>query len=174
MSPILNIAQLGDPILRQPAQPIEDIHDLTIQTLIDNLLITLTQKHGVGLAAPQVSQPYQLLIVASHPNARYPQAPEMEPTALLNPHLVAHSDEVVSGWEGCLSVPGLRGLVPRYRAIEVEYTDRQGHFHRQQFTEFIARIFQHEYDHLEGLVFLDRIENNRHLMTDQEYLKQIV
>jgi peptide deformylase len=81
---------------------------------------------------------------------------------------------VVKGWEGCLSVPGIRGLVPRYRAIEVDYTGRDGQLHRQELTDFVARIFQHEYDHLEGIVFLDRVESTQDLMTEQEYQQQVV
>jgi peptide deformylase len=81
---------------------------------------------------------------------------------------------VVQGWEGCLSLPGIRGLVPRYQAIEVEYTTRDGQLHRQELTDFVARIFQHEYDHLEGIVFLDRLERTQDLMTEQEYQQRIV
>ena len=80
---------------------------------------------------------------------------------------------MVKGWEGCLSVPGIRGLVPRYRVIEVEYSNREGQIQRQELTDFVARIFQHEYDHLEGIVFLDRVESTQDLMTENEYQKQI-
>lgn len=91
---------------------------------------------------PERDRSYRLLIVASRPNPRYPNAPRMEPTALLNPRIVARSDEMVKGWEGCLSIPAVRGLVPRYRAIEVEYTSRDGNLLRLELTDFVARIFQ--------------------------------
>ena len=91
-----------------------------------------------------------------------------------NPRIIAHSDEIVKDWEGCLSIPGIRGFVPRYRAIEVEYTSRDDRVERRELTDFVARIFQHEYDHLEGLVFLDRLETTRDIITEQEYQKQIV
>lgn len=174
MTEILQIAQLGNPILRQPAQNIENVRDERIQTLIDNLISTVAQANGVGIAAPQVAQSYRLFIVASRPNPRYPNAPEMEPTAILNPRVITHSDEVVKGWEGCLSIPGIRGLVPRYQAIEVEYTSRNGKLQRQEFTDFVARIFQHENDHLDGIVFLDRLESTRDIITEQEYQQRIV
>lgn len=174
MTEILQIAQLGNPILRQQVQNIENVRDERIQKLIDNLISTVAQANGVGIAAPQVAQSYRLFIVASRPNPRYPNAPEMEPTAILNPRVISHSDEVVKGWEGCLSIPGIRGLVPRYRAIEVEYTSRDGKLQRGEFTDFVARIFQHENDHLDGIVFLDRLESMRDIMTEQEYQQQIV
>lgn len=170
----LRISQLGDPVLRQMAQPIDNVYDKTIQNLADNLLDILVTSSGVGIAAPQVSVPYRLLIVASRPNRRYPNAPFMEPTVMINPHLVSHSGEVVKDWEGCLSVPGIRGLIPRYRQIEVEYTNRQGKQVRQELNDFVARIFQHENDHLNGMVFLDRLESLRDIITDQEYLNRMM
>jgi peptide deformylase len=174
MATLLEISQLGNPVLRQVAQPIFNVQDQSIQALIDNLLATLTQSNGVGIAAPQVGKSYRLLIVASRPNARYPHAPIMEPTVMINPQLVCHSGEVVKDWEGCLSVPGIRGLIPRYRQIEVEYTTREGDRVRQELTDFVARIFQHECDHLNGMVFLDRLESVKDIVTDQEYLSRLV
>ena len=174
MTDILQIAQLGNPILRQQAQPIENVRDEQIQKLIDALIATAAEANGVGIAAPQVAHSYRLFIVASRPNPRYPNAPKMEPTAMLNPRILARSDEMVTGWEGCLSIPGVRGLVPRYRAIEVEYTSRDGKLHRQELTDFVARIFQHEYDHLDGIVFLDRVESTQDILPEQEYQQRIV
>lgn len=174
MTESLSIAQLGNPILRQQAQPVDNIQDERIQNLIDALMVTVTAANGVGIAAPQVSQSDRLFIVASRPNQRYPNAPEMEPTAMINPQIIAHSTEIVNGWEGCLSIPGIRGLVPRYQAIEVEYTTRDGKQNWQELSDFLARIFQHEYDHLEGIVFLDRVKSTQDLMTEQEYLQRIV
>ncbi|BAZ50593.1 peptide deformylase [Nostoc sp. NIES-4103] len=174
MAELTPIIQLGNPILRQKAAWVESIHDESVQKLIDDLIATVAQANGVGIAAPQVANSCRLFIVASRPNPRYPNAPEMEPTAMINPRIVDHSTEVVKGWEGCLSVPGIRGLVPRYQAIEVEYTDRQGKLQRQELTDFVARIFQHEYDHLDGIVFVDRLENTLDMITEQEYQNQVV
>jgi peptide deformylase len=174
MTESLQIAQLGNPILRQQAQLVDNVRDERIQKLIDALRVTAAASNGVGIAAPQVSESYRLFIVASRPNARYPNAPLMEPTAMINPQIIAHSTERVKGWEGCLSLPGIRGLVPRYQAIEVEYITRDGQLHQQELTDFVARIFQHEYDHLDGIVFLDRVESTHDLMTEQEYQQRIV
>lgn len=174
MTQSLTISQLGDPVLRQTAEPIEQVEAAWVQQLIHEMMTTLVDSNGVGLAAPQVGQSYRLLIVASRPNPRYPNAPTMQPTAMINPVLIAHSDEQVKDWEGCLSVPGIRGLVPRYRTIEIEFTTQDGQRQRQELTDFVARIFQHEFDHLNGLVFLDRLETVQDLITEQEYMKRIV
>jgi peptide deformylase len=171
---LVPIIQLGNPMLRQKAAWVDNIQDEHIQKLIEDLITTVVQANGVGIAAPQLAQSYRLLIVASRPNPRYPNAPEMEPTAMINPKITAHSTEVVKGWEGCLSVPGIRGLVPRYQVIEVEYTDRNGKLQKQELTDFVARIFQHEYDHLDGIVFVDRLENTLEMITEQEYQQRVV
>lgn len=168
------IIQLGNPVLRQTAAPVEGITSPTVQQLIDDLLLTCRESNGVGLAAPQVAQPSRLLIVASRPNPRYPNAPTMKPMALINPRILSHSAETEKGWEGCLSVPGIRGLVPRYREVEVEYQDRTGAVQRVVWSGFVARILQHEYDHLEGKVFLDRVESTADLMTESEYQVRVL
>jgi peptide deformylase len=173
MAELLEIAQLGNSILREQSQPVSDVTDPEIQSLIDSLIATAASANGVGIAAPQVAQSHRLFIVASRPNLRYPNAPFMEPTAIINPRIVSHSTETVKGWEGCLSIPDIRGLVPRYQTIEVEYTDRFGQLKYQEMTDFVARIFQHELDHLDGMVFLDRVESSKELATEQEYLRLI-
>ncbi|WP_413165893.1 peptide deformylase [Capilliphycus salinus ALCB114379] len=169
MTNILQVAQVGNPILGRQAEPITDIGARRIQTLIDDLIATAFKTNGVGIAAPQVSQSDRLFIVASRPNRRYPKAPKMAPTAMINPKIISHSSQQEKGWEGCLSVPGVRGFVPRYQTVEVEYSDRYGELQRQQLSDFVARIFQHEYDHLEGIVFLDRVESDEDLVTEAEY-----
>lgn len=171
---VLPISQLGDPVLRQVAQPISRVQDEWVQDLVEDLVATLRQSHGVGIAAPQVAEPHRLLIVASYPNPRYPNAPEMEPTPMINPRLVDYSLETAKDWEGCLSIPGIRGLVPRYEAIEIEYTDPSGKLQRRELSGFVARIFQHELDHLEGVVFLDRLDSVQDIITDLEYLRRVV
>jgi peptide deformylase len=174
MGELLPIIQLGNPILRRKSALIENIQDDRIQKLIDDLMATVAQANGVGIAAPQIAQSCRLFIVASRPNPRYPNAPEMEPTAMINPKIIASSTEIVKGWEGCLSIPGIRGLVPRSQAIEVEYTDRNGKLQKQEFTDFVARIFQHEYDHLDGIVFLDKLESTLDMVTEQIYQKRVI
>lgn len=171
--PILReIAQLGQPVLREPARPVDDPADPAVQALIDDMLVTVADANGVGIAAPQVHEPLDLFIIASRPNPRYPHAPVMAPTAMLNPEIVWVSDETEKGWEGCLSVPGLRGLVPRHRRIGVRYLTRAGELREEELADFIARIFQHEFDHIRGLVFVDRVDT-RDLVSEKEYLRII-
>jgi peptide deformylase len=169
----LAVMQLGHPVLRSVALPIDNISDPAIQQLIDDLIETVVQANGVGIAAPQVGQSLQLMIVASRPNPRYPHAPEMVPTAMINPQVIAHSPHREKGWEGCLSVPGQRGWVPRYQSITVAYTDRAGQPQQVELTDFVARIFQHEYDHFHGLVFLDRVETAADLITEAAYQEML-
>jgi peptide deformylase len=137
-------------------------------------LVTLADSGGVGIAAPQVFVSERVLVVASRPNARYPQAPLMEPVVMVNPELLGVSEAQEWGWEGCLSVPGLRGKVPRHRAVSVRYSDLRGQTHEVDLEGFPARIFQHELDHLDGLFFLDRVEDNKNLVSEQEYLRRFV
>ena len=165
----LEIAQVGNPILRQQAQLVQDLTDQKLQQLMDTLLTTARDANGVGIAAPQVSQSYRLFVVCSHPNPRYPDAPMMDPTIMINPRIISHNDEIVKGWEGCLSFPGVRGLVPRYKVITVEYLDRYGKLQQQILKDFVARIFQHELDHLNGILFIDRVDKSEDLV-DQESL----
>ncbi len=172
--PILRqIAQLGQPVLREVAGNVADPGDPAVQTLIDDMLVTVADANGVGLAAPQVFEPLSLFIVASRPNLRYPNAPEMEPTAIINPEILWTSDEKDPGWEGCLSIPDLRGPVPRYRRIGVRYLTRKGNVREEEYADFLARVFQHEFDHVQGVVFVDRVENTRELMTEKEYMRRL-
>ena len=169
----MDIIQLGNPVLRNTAQTINNATAPEIIRLANDLITTAEAANGVGIAAPQVAKSYRLFIMASRPSIRYPHAPTMSPTAVINPVILRHGDEIVKDWEGCLSVPDVRGLVPRYREIEVEYTDINGDRVQQVLTDFVARIFQHELDHLEGILFIDRIENNNDLYTEEEYQKII-
>lgn len=159
MNNALNLLTVGNEFLRQAATPVTNFSDPSLQQFIDALISKTISAEGVGIAAPQVGNSSQLFIVASHPNSRYPDAPKMEPTPMLNPRIISHSDTLVEGIEGCLSVPGKRGLVFRYQTIEVEYYNRYGDYQKQVLTDFIARIFQHELDHLQGILFIDRTEN---------------
>lgn len=172
--PILRqIAQVGHPVLREPVREVVDPADPVVQALIDDLLATVAEVGGVGIAAPQVYEPLALFVVASRPSSRYPAAPAMEPVAMINPELVWVSDDRDKGWEGCLSVPGLRGLVPRHRRIGIRYFTRAGEMREEEYADFLARIFQHEFDHIRGLVFLDRVEDNRDLVSEKEYLRMM-
>ena len=171
MPKLLNIIELGNPILREKAKIVINIEDIDIQELIDDLINTVYEVNGVGISAPQVSESLQIFIMAPSPNPRYPEAPELEPEVIINPNIISMSEETENDWEGCLSIPGIRGQVPRSKSIIVKYSDRYGEEKEVHYSDFIARIFQHEYDHLNGIVFLDRIENNRDIITDREYAK---
>jgi peptide deformylase len=171
MGNIRQISEIGSPILRQIAAEIGKISDPQINRSIDDLIATAIAANGVGIAAPQVGVSSRLFIVASRPSPRYPHAPTMEPTPMINPRILDRSTEMVSGWEGCLSVPGTRGFVPRHETISVEYFDRDGDRIQQELAGFIARIFQHELDHLDGILFPDRVLASTDLITEAEYLK---
>lgn len=172
MNNIVNIAQLGESVLRERAKPVETIDRQLVDT-INSMIATAIASNGVGIAAPQISESYRLFIVASHPSDRYPNAPTMQPTAMINPRIIEHGTELVKDWEGCLSVPNLRGLVPRYKTIKVEYTTKEGELQQTVLTDFVARIFQHELDHLDGKLFIDRVESKADLYTEAEYLIKV-
>ena len=171
MRKILQIAKIGSPILRQRSQVVTNIPDPQIDDLIVDLIATADAANGVGIAAPQVAASMRLFIVASRPSPRYPHAPLMAPTAMINPEIIDRSGELVAGWEGCLSVPDTRGLVLRDRTIKVRYLTKFGALIQQELTGFVARIFQHELDHLDGILFPDRVANLADLITEAEYLK---
>ena len=170
---LLQVAQLGNVVLRKKAVEITHVKNKDIQALIKDLIATLMDVQGVGIAAPQVYASIRLFILASHPNPRYPNAPMMKPTAVINPKIISFSKNKVKDWEGCLSIPGIRASVPRSQAITVEYVTAEGKKVKKHYKDFIARIFQHEYDHLEGNVFLDRVVDTKEIVTEKEYLKII-
>lgn len=167
-----SIAQLGHPVLRQRAKQVDDILGFECQQLIKTMMATVAEAGGLGIAAPQVHHSLRIFIMCSKPNQRYPDAPLMEPTAIINPEICEYSTEVEKGWEGCLSVPSIRGLVPRHKSITVKYFDQNGVEHIKELTSFIARIFQHEFDHLNGLTFMDRVESNQDLISEREWYRQ--
>lgn len=167
------IVQLGAEILRQTARPIDDFTLPDLQALITTLQSVMQASNGVGIAAPQLGESRQLIIVASRPTARYPKAPDMPPIVMINPHFEVLDAAQHKDWEGCLSIPGIRALVPRYRAVNVHYQDSQGQPKEIALQDFPARIFQHEFDHLHGLVYLDRVESNRDIVTESEFFKLI-
>src|SRR3989344_653745 len=170
---LLQVAHLGHPVLRKKSKEVLNIKSPDVQTLIDDLIATVMDVDGVGIAAPQVYESLRIFILASHPNPRYPYAPKMKPTAIINPKILDMSKGKAKDWEGCLSIPGLRGLIPRSKSIKVSYTSREGKKINKTFTDFVARIFQHEYDHLEGKLFIDRVESSLDLISEKEFQKLI-
>ena len=173
MKILRQIAQMGQPVLRQVAKKIADPLASAVQALIDDMLVTVADANGVGIAAPQVYESLALFIVASAPNQRYPDAPQMTPTAIINPEIIGISDEKEYGWEGCLSIPGLRGLVPRHKRIAFRYLTRTGEQCEEEYADFQARVFQHEFDHLQGVLFIDRVDSTLGLVTEKEYLRML-
>ncbi|MCW8328995.1 peptide deformylase [Photobacterium sp. SDRW27] len=168
----LEIAQLGNPILRQQALALTPSQLRDYAPFFVELEKTMLEYNGIGIAAPQVSKSIRSFIVASSPNPRYPNAPQMEPTLILNPELIWSSQETEVDWEGCLSIPGMRARVERPKHIEVHYTTLNGSDIHCQMEGFIARIFQHELDHLNGIVFLDRAKPKDYF-TEAEFLKLV-
>ena len=166
-----DIVQLGNPLLRRQAEAITDFDTLSLQQIIADMHISLAASNGVGIAAPQIGESVRIVIVASRPNARYPKAPQMSPVVMINPSYEITDPEQIKDWEGCLSVPGIRAQVPRYRAVQVKYQNEAGEFTRLSMSDFVARVFQHEYDHLQGMVYLDRVADNRDIIAEGEYLK---
>jgi peptide deformylase len=167
------IVQLGAEVLRQTARPVDDFGCAKFQQLLGVLHAAMLESNGVGIAAPQLGVSWRIIIVASRPTARYPGAPEMAPIVMVNPSFQIVDDSLNKDWEGCLSVPGIRALVPRYRAIRVDYQDTRGQSRQMVLQDFPARVFQHEYDHLNGLVYLDRVETNLDIVSELEFFKRI-
>ncbi len=168
-----DIVQLGAAVLRAKAKPIEVFNTVVLAQLIEKLLCTVTESNGVGLAAPQINQSVCVLVIASKPNQRYPNAPLMLPVVMINPSFQTLSTNMAIDWEGCLSIPGIRALVPRFTQIKVIYQDVNGDSQQLELTDFPARVFQHEYDHLAGLVYLDRVQTNQDIIADTEFFKLI-
>ena len=175
--PVLKVAKLGSPILRQIAQPIDlrllSSSNVELQTLIDNMIDTMREEDGVGLAAPQVFQSLQLVVIECSSNNRYSEVPEIPLTVLVNPTIKHYGEEKALGWEGCLSLKDLRGLVSRSKKIIVEYFDREGKPITVNAEGFFAVVLQHEIDHLHGKVFLDRMTDFNQLAYVEEFEKYI-
>ena len=172
--PVLRqIALLGNPVLRTPAEAVAFPLPGEVRALVDDMIATMREADGVGIAAPQVHESLQIFVVAPRPNPRYPDAVEEPAIVVINPTIVERSAEMEKGWEGCLSIPGLRGEVPRHRRILARFQDLDGAHVVREFEGFSARIFQHEDDHLRGLVFLDRLESPRDVVCEREYAKRL-
>lgn len=167
---LLPIVRLGHPALRQPASSVEveRLREDAFQQLIDDMFETMLDAHGVGLAAPQVGLAHQLFVYAAI-DPEQPPEEEPELLALINPALQPESGELVYDWEGCLSISDLRGLVPRHPAVRVQGLDRHGEKVDFRASGYIARIIQHEFDHLNGIIFLDRMRDLRSLAFTEEW-----
>jgi len=156
---LLKVAKLGNPILRRQADTvsISEAQTPSFQRFLDDMVDTMRKEDGVGLAAPQVSQSKQVIVIESDENARYPQAPQLSLIVMLNPTITTHSEEMAEGWEGCLSLDNLRGKVARWTRIRVAGFNRFMEPLAIDAQGFLAVVFQHEIDHLHGKLFIDRM-----------------
>jgi peptide deformylase len=164
---ILKVARMGHPVLREPARPLDksDIKSAAIQKLIDDMIDTMHEYHGVGLAAPQVHEGLRVFVALldEDPDAK------SEAAVIINPEIAPNGSAIEEGWEGCLSIPDIRGMVPRYTDIRLKALDRAGRTIELPLKNFPARIAQHETDHLDGVLFFDRMKSFNTLTFLDEY-----
>jgi len=166
---ILKVARMGHPVLRAKARPFDraEIKAPVTQKLIDDMIETMLEYHGVGLAAPQVHEGLRVFVASLETNDD--GDPESEPMAVINPEISIVGSEMVEDWEGCLSIPDIRGRVPRAREIKVRAFDRTGARIELSAHDFPARVIQHETDHLDGVLFFDRMRSLESLTFLDEY-----
>ena len=158
---VRDVLKMGDPRLLTPAQPVEDFGSPELAQLLVDMRDTLHALNGAGLAAPQIGVGLQVAMFGVSANPRYPDAEAVPFTVLINPALTPLSDELEEGWEGCLSVPGMRGLVPRHAALRYQGFDAAGRALDRRVSGFHARVVQHEVDHLHGMLYPMRIRDLR-------------
>jgi peptide deformylase len=158
---ILKVARLGHPVLREVALPVDPraIHTPQVQRFIDDMIETMREHDGAGLAANQVHTLQQIAVIEVLGNPRYPDVPAVPLMVLINPIVTPLTDDMEEGWEGCLSVPDMRGMVPRHTAVRLQCLDRAGQAIDLVAKDFFARVCQHETDHLNGIVYLDRMRS---------------
>jgi peptide deformylase len=173
---ILKVARLGHPIIRMQAKPIPAEHVVRpeFQALIDAMVETMHEYSGVGLAGPQVHLPLQIAVLEVADNPRYPDAQPVPLTVLINPVVTILDRATVEDWEGCLSIPDLRGLVPRFKELRVQAIGRDGEALDFVARDFHARVIQHETDHLKGEVYVDRMTDLRSLSHLAEWQRYVV
>ena len=169
---ILKVARLGHPVLRKMAEPVPPDHITSpaIQQFIDDMIETMYEYDGAGLAAPQVHVSKQIVVMEVQHHPRYPET-SIPLTIYINPEITPLTEDMVEDWEGCLSVPGLRGKVPRYTKIRLRAYDREGKRVDIVVEGFHARVIQHECDHVYGKVYLDRMRSMASLTFVEEFIK---
>jgi peptide deformylase len=165
------IATVGHPVLRERARELstDELASPAVQALIDDMIATMRDAKGAGLAANQVHEPVRIAVIEVDHNPRYPYKPPIPLTVVVNPVIEALDDELVEINEGCLSVPNLRGNVLRHVTVRVRYLDRDGVEHDEVKRGLTAGTFQHECDHLDGMLFLDRVVDTRTLTTWEDF-----
>lgn len=170
---ILKVARLGHPVLRASAKLLSrsDLKGHDVQRFIDDMVETMRDCHGAGLAAPQVHVPHRVVVIEAQAASEEGRQPEVPLMVLINPNLTPAGEGIAEDWEGCLSIPDLRGRVPRQTSISVRALDRQGREVAFEAWDFFARVIQHEVDHLDGILFLDRMRDLSTLTFLQEYTR---
>ena len=170
---ILKVTRLGHPVLRQVTENIDvkELQSEVMQKFIDDMVETMKEYEGVGLAADQVFTSKQVAVLEVADNPRYPEKPKVPLSVLVNPIITPLSDDMEEDWEGCLSIPDLRGRVPRFKSIRVQALDRNGEELDFVAENFHARVIQHEFDHLNGKVYLDRMRDFSTLTFLQEFAR---
>ena len=158
---VIETLKMGHPLLSQVARPVEHFNTQELDTLIQDMLDTMAALDGAGLAAPQIGVSLRVVIFGVEANPRYPEVEAVPMTVLINPQIKVLDQQQEEGWEGCLSVPGLRGLVPRYVRIRYQGFDPQGKPIDREASGFHARVVQHEVDHLDGILYPQRITDLR-------------
>ncbi|MFY8177490.1 MAG: peptide deformylase [Candidatus Methylopumilus universalis] len=156
---IRQVLKMGDPLLLNVAEPVNDFKSQTLKDLIEDMQDTMHALNGAGLAAPQIGVSLRVVIFGVQKTPRYPDAEEVPYTILINPKLTFLGDEMDEGWEGCLSVPGMRGLVPRFKKLRYQGYDLNHNPIDRTVSDFHARVVQHECDHLDGVLYPMRIED---------------
>ena len=156
---VRKVLRMGDPGLLQVAEPVAEFNTPELDALIKDMFDTMASLDGAGLAAPQIGVGKRLVIFGVEANPRYPDVEPVPTTILINPHLEFLGDKMEEDWEGCLSVPGMRGLVPRYARLRYSGYDPQGHSFSREVSDFHARVVQHECDHLDGILYPRRIRD---------------
>jgi peptide deformylase len=156
---VREILKMGDPRLLCQAEPVSEFGTPELEALVADMFDTMRAANGAGLAAPQIGVNLQLVIFGFNQNTRYPDAPAVPETVLLNPVLTPLTEHMEDGWEGCLSVPGLRGVVPRWSQLRYDGFDQHGNAISREVDGFHARVVQHECDHLAGVLYPMRIKD---------------
>lgn len=160
--------KMGHPLLLQVAEPVRDFNTPQLDGLIRDMYDTMEALNGAGLAAPQIGVSKRVVIFWVEANPRYPDVEAVPNTVLINPSITVQTQQMESGWEGCLSVPGMRGLVPRYTKIHYSGFDQFGNAIEREASGFHARVVQHEVDHLDGILYPQRIEDLRYFGFENE------
>lgn len=170
---IRHVIRMGNPLLAQAAEPVRDFNTPELDTLVEDMFDTMAALNGAGLAAPQIAISRRVVVFGVAANPRYPEVEPVPTTVLVNPEITVLDERVTEDWEGCLSVPGLRGLVPRYQKIRYTGFTQAGESLERVVEGFHARVVQHEVDHLDGILYPQRVQDLRNLGFESELFPEL-